>query len=391
MLSPQAAIMVVFFVQAFAGGGLFPRIPDIQVALDLTEGELGLVMMGQPIGALTSFVFASFIIERIGPKPLLAACIPLIAVATVLLALSDSGAVAFVVMLGYGLSFALANVAMNVEADRVEAATGRRVMSRCHGMWSLGFLAASLLGAAARGIPAPPLLHFALVAPAVLAIAAAVIWPMRASPPRAHTGTARKKVFVLPRRATFLLVGVILSGIMVDATVRTWSVIFMRDTFAAADWVDALTLPAFLLTLSAGRMVGDRLADRFGPVRLAAGLLAVALAGLALVLASQNLAVALAGFAALGIGVSVVYPLTISAAARLGDRPASENVTSITMVSSLIMLGVPTLMGFVAESFGIRMTFAVLLPILLLALALTRQLSPRPVSASGAADTAVGR
>jgi len=201
---------------------------------------------------------------------------------------------------------------------------------------------------------------------------------MRASAPRAHAGAVAKRLFVVPRVATLLLVGIALAGVMADATVRTWSVIFMRDSFTVPGWVEALSLPAFLLMLSTGRLFGDALVERFGPVRLAAALLCVAMLGLGLVLTARDLFQAMVGFGFLGIGICVIYPLTISAAARIGGRPASENVTSVTMVMSLIMLGVPALMGFAAQQFGIRASFAILLPVLLLALLLVHRLDPKP-------------
>jgi len=167
--------MIVLIVQAFAGGGLFPRIPDIQAGLGLSAGDLGWTLLGQPIGALTSYVIASFLIERVGTKRLLSICIPLISVMTLLIALASRPAIAFVAMFAYGLSFALANVAMNVEADRVEASCGERVMVRCHGMWGSGFLAASIVGAAARGAALVPAMHLGLVLPLVLAVAVLLI------------------------------------------------------------------------------------------------------------------------------------------------------------------------------------------------------------------------
>ena len=57
----------------------------------------------------------------------------------------------FVLLALNGVGFSLTNIAMNVEADRVEAATSARVMNTCHGAWSVGFLLTSLLGAALRG------------------------------------------------------------------------------------------------------------------------------------------------------------------------------------------------------------------------------------------------
>ena len=163
----------------------------------------------------------------------------------------------------------------------------------------------------------------------------------------------------------------------VSAGVRNWSVIFMRDSFVAPEWVDTLTLPAFMAAQSIGRLLADRAVTRWGPVRLARGLGLTALAGLLLVVFSPNLVVALVGFFLIGAGVCVAFPLSTSAAARLGDRPASQNVAALTMSQQILLLGTPAVLGWIATAASIRVTFAVMLPPLLLAIYLARYLEPR--------------
>lgn len=376
-LSREKTILIAFFCQALAGGGLFTRIPDIQESLGLSEAGLGLTLLGQPIAALTSFLFSSIVLERYGTRTMLMLGLPVIAFANITLSLAPSAAFAFFGFALFGVSFALANVAMNVEADRVEAATGTRVMNRCHGMWSLGFLTASLIGAGARGIPLSPLIHFLLILPVILVTSFLVLRPMLPSPARAHKGTGKKRRIVMPTPTTLMLVGFGLAAVFVEGGTRNWSVIYMRDTFNAPDLVDTLTLPAFLLTLSIGRMVADGWIERFGPVRVAACLISVALLGLSQVILATSLVQALIGFGLMGIGICVIYPLTMTAAAGVGDREASQNVAAVTMTTTIIMLGAPVMMGFIADSFGIRAAFGVMVPVLTMSLLLVRLVRPR--------------
>jgi len=141
--------------------------------------------------------------------------------------------------------------------------------------------------------------------------------------------------------------------------------------------VDTLTLPVFLLAQSIGRLNADGLVTRYGPVRVARGLNIAALAGCLLVTFAPSLDLALAGFLLVGVGVCVSYPLTTSAAARLGDRPSSQNVASLTLAVQLIMLASPAALGWVASTLGIRATFGVILPAIVLSQWLARFLRPR--------------
>lgn len=370
--------MAVFFIQAAAGGGMFARIPDFQVALGISEGVLGLVLLGQPVGALLTFLVAGRAIDRIGTRPLLLAAIPAIALSVGAMALAPAAAVLASAFFAYGVSFAISNVAMNVEADRVEAAFGRRILNTCHGLWALGFLAAALVATAMRGSGVDQATHLWLMVPPVLIAALAVLMPLRPSPPRAHGTAARRKVLTVPTAQTLLLVGFGLAGVLIEVATRHWSVIFMRDSFSAPAWLETFALPAFLATMALGRLFADGWTERFGAPKIAAVATLISLGGVACVVFSPALWVALTGFGLMGLGVCVSFPLMLSAAARLGDRPAAENVAAVTMVMTIINLGTPAAMGLTAELYGIRASFALILPFGILALMLVGRLAPPP-------------
>ena len=73
-------IVALFFVHALTIGAIHTRIPDVQLQIGLSEAQLGLVLMGQPLGALSMFLFSSRIIERFGPRQVILILLPLAAV-----------------------------------------------------------------------------------------------------------------------------------------------------------------------------------------------------------------------------------------------------------------------------------------------------------------------
>ncbi len=374
-LSPLR-IKLVFLVHALASGSMFPRIPDLQQQLGIDAGVLGLAFIGQPVGAIAMFLVSSRIVERLGTRTVLMAGIPLMAAGLVLMALAPSPAALFAAIAGFAAVFALTNVAMNVEADRIEAATGRRVMNMCHGVWSLGQLTVFALGVLARGLDVSPLVHFGALLPVVAVATLAVLVPMQAAPVRIHTGTVRRGL-ALPSPATIRLLGFMVGSGLVEAAARTWSVIYARDSFDSPPWADALTLPVFVGGIALGRFLADGWTARYGPAAIARVLFAVALGGVAVIVAAPSLPVALAGFALAGFGICTGFPASTSAAAQIGDRPASENVAALTLSTSVVMLGAPPLMGLVADALGIRATFALTIPMLVVAIALASALEPR--------------
>lgn len=379
-LDPRASIRLSFLLHALATGSLFTRIPDIQTGLGIDAGVLGLCLLGQPLGAIVVFLLSSRLIEAVGTRLVMLGSIPLAAALTALMAVAPTPLLLFAVFVLYGMIFAVSNVALNVEADRVEADSGRRLMNSCHGIWSIGQLVTVTAGAAIRGLGVPAVWHLAAIVPVIAIGVLLVILPMREAPARAHTRTGPQRALSLPTIATVLLVGFAIGAAMLEGAVRNWSVIFMRDSFHAPEWTEGLALAFFVGATVVGRLVADGLTTRFGAVRLARTLGVLSLVGLGAVVLSPNVPLALIGFAIIGIGVCVSFPLSMSAAARLGDRPASENVAALTMTTQITLLGAPALLGWVADAFGIRAIYVVVIPVVVLAVYLARYLAPRPVT-----------
>jgi len=381
-LDSRLTIRLIFLTHALATGSMLTRIPDMQAGLGIDAGVLGLCLLGQPVGAILVFLLSSRLIEAVGTRRVLLFAIPLISALITLMPVAPTPFLLFVALVLYGMMFALSNVAMNVEADRVEADTGKRLMNSCHGIWSLGQFTTIAAGTAIRGLHVPAVWHFGAIVPIIVAVALAVILPMREAPARAHTRSGPQRALSLPTIATLLLVGYAIGAAVLEGAVRNWSIIFMRDSFTAPDWVDGLALTFFVGATVTGRLLADGLTTKHGPVRFARTLGAISLVGLAVVIVSPSVPVALLGFAVIGIGVCVSFPLSTSAAARLGDRPASENVAALTMTTQVTLLGAPALLGWVADSFGIRAIYIVVIPVVVLAIYLARYLGSREASAT---------
>ena len=375
-ISQANRIRAVFFLHAIASGGLYSHVAEVQKTLGVDAATLGLIFLGFPIGSMLVFLFGSRVLEAIGTKPILIACITLLPVATALFPLMPTPIALFVFFIFYALFYSLPNMAMNIEADRVEHASPRRVMNSCHGVWSFGYLLATLLGTVATALHMIPVMHLALLAIPLVPLALFVTTSIDPAPPRPHTAQVVRRLS-LPTIPILLLVAFTIGPNMLEGSLRNWSIIYMRDSFAAPSWVDTLTLPVFLLAQSIGRLNADQFVTRYGPVRVARALNLSALAGCLLVTLAPNLYVALAGFMLVGIGVCASYPLTTSAAARLGDRPSSQNVASLTLAVQVIMLVSPAALGWIATNVSIRATFGVILPAILLSQWLARYLAPK--------------
>lgn len=327
------------------------------------------------VGGLLATLLSGRLIQAIGTKPIIVWGVASMGLLSVVVTLAPTWPLLALAMFSNAMSFAITSIAMNIEADRVESALGRRLMSRCHGIWSAGMLLSTLIGAAARAAPVPAHLHILAMLPIVFLLGFTVI--VRIDPaPRAPSDRADRPGMALPSRRTFLLVLFSLSGALAQNGVQSWSVIFMRDSYRAPDWVDTLSLPTYLVSMTVCRLLADGWTTRYGAVRIAVIMTLVTLAGILLVVCVPTVAMAMLGFALMGFGTAVTFPLIISAAARGAERSAAESVAAVIFLSSITMLGAPALMGWIAESWSIRVAFAAIIPTILVSLATRRILLP---------------
>lgn len=145
-LSPRGATMALFFLQSLSFGGWYSRVADVQLEIGLTSAELGLAMMGSFVGAVLTYPLGPPAVDRLGTRLLAVIALPATAFGCALAPLAPNAAMLFFFLVLNGLGHGFSTIAINVEADRVEAMTGRRVMNTCNGVWSLGFVASTLIG-----------------------------------------------------------------------------------------------------------------------------------------------------------------------------------------------------------------------------------------------------
>ena len=363
-------VYAAFFLYAFAIGGLFPRLPEIQSALGVAEGAFGLALIGTACGTMISLTFAGPFLERVGHRRALLGLIGLLPVFYAVASSAGGPLALFLLLVPAGVCIGAIEIIVNLEADRVEHQTGQRFMNRAHGFWSVGFFVAGLTGAVLSQLGVSPQWHLALVVPVELAGLALLLGRFDAAPHRDTTASAPAAArFARPTGGVMLLVAVTLSAMVLEGAGADWSAIYMRDVFGAAPFMAGLAVATGAGAQAVARFFADRFVERHQPVMVARVLLTVLGAGTALVFTAPAAWAALLGFALMGIGTSAIFPLAMSAAAQRTDRAPATNVAALAQFSFVAFLLGPPLLGYVAQAFGIRWTFGVGLPLVALSFA----------------------
>lgn len=372
-------VFAAFFLFAIALGALLSRLPDLQKQLQLTESQLGLMLIGMATGSMVSLTLSGPWIDRLGARATTLLTVIGTALCFALVPLLPNAYVVFATLLVAGFLAGMLEINLNLEADRIEAQLGRRVMSRAHGFWSLGFFVTALLGAGARQAAIEPYLHTGSICLAVVVLSIPLFWAMTTAPKRDHTEPAGPRI-ALPNIGLLPLCIIACAAFLIEGTGIDWSVIYMRDVFDVSNFIDGLSLTLFTGVMAIGRLFTDPIVDRYGPRAVAVFLLSVAAAGSLLIGLVIHPYISLLGFALIGLGCSSVYPLAVSAAAQRTDRPSSVNVAALAQVSFVVFFLGPPLLGFVAEHFGIRFSYLFVLPIIVAGLVLSGALEPRKSS-----------
>ncbi|MBU1305387.1 MAG: MFS transporter [Alphaproteobacteria bacterium] len=382
-IAPHIRIYACFFLFAFALGALLSRMPDLQTHLQVTEGQLGLTLIGMSIGSLISLTISAPLIERLGART--TAMITVLGTASLyaIIPWLPSAVAVFGALFFAGLLAGALEINLNVETDRLEAQYGRRYMNRAHGSWSLGFFITALLGAGVRQTGMSMEMHVGLAVAVVFIVGITMIAGMTTAPhrPNMHTGDTPRIAF--PNLGLLPLCMIGIAAFLIEGAGIDWSTIYMRDAFTTPvePFVGGLGLTLFSGFMAATRLSADPIVERFGPRATATTLLALAALGAVAVASAPMPWVSLVGFALMGIGCSAVYPLAVSAAAQRTDRPSSVNVAALGQVTFVVFFLAPPLLGFVAEHLNIRTSYLVVLPIIVAGIVACRSLGTKAMEA----------
>ncbi|HEY4098226.1 MAG TPA: MFS transporter [Baekduia sp.] len=343
-ISPRAAIAAIFTLNGIVLGTWGARIPAIQDHLDVGPGGLAVALAGLAAGALIAMPTAARLASRHGSRAVIRIAVIVLGLVMVAPAVLPSVGLVTVATFLMGLANGSLDVSMNAQGVEVERAMRRPVLSSLHAGFSFGGLIGAGIGAlaAAAGIDAAP--NFLAVG--LIVAAAGLLLSRRLVDDGPVPEGAEATAGATTARGRWRLRELAFCAFFAEGAALDWSAVHLR-TIGAATAVAGLAYAAFSVAMASGRLTGDRLSVRWGPVALARRGGALATAAMAVSLAAGVPAIGLVAYLALGAGLSVVVPLIFRAAATGADAaPALAGVTTSGYVG---LLSGPPIIGAVAS------------------------------------------
>jgi len=167
--------------------------------------------------------------------------------------------------------------------------------------------------------------------------------------------------FTLPSRGVALIAGLCLILMITEGAMADWGGIYLRQDLGAGASLTALAYAFFAAGLTVGRLVGDEINRRIGPIALLRGGAVLTGGALAAVLLVGEPAIALAGLFVVGLGVANGVPLMFSAAGRQLDTPPGPGIAAVSSMGSLGFLAGPAFIGPAADAVSLPWALSVLI------------------------------
>lgn len=328
------SVAVQFFANGATYATIIPRLPEIRDRVGISIGALGLVLTLASVASLVGSVLTGPVIGCFGSRRVLIyggvasiGFLPVIGFAT-------SPVVLTVALFGLLFFDIFIDVAMNVQGSALSARRHMPVMNRLHGLWSLGSVAGGALTVAMlrAGVGTPAQLTGVAVAliGALLFVASGLLRRDEAPELAEPTEAAQHHV----RAGRFGVAGLMLAiggatAMAIELTNGDWSSFRLADDLGASPGVAGAAFLTFTGGMTIGRLSGDWIQVRVGPIRLLRLAAGVASIGALMAMLVPSVPVAIVGFLIGGLGTSVFFPQLYDRAARLPGPPGSGFATML--------------------------------------------------------------
>jgi MFS family permease len=368
------ATYAAFVGMGFAVASWASRIPQVKQQLGLDSSELGLVLLAMAAGSVIALPLSGPVVTRFGARAVVSRMATVAGAGLVTIAFGCRIGVAPVVvgLFALGVGTGSWDVAMNVHGAAVERHRARAIMPRFHAGFSIGAVAGALGGAAMVALGVSVTAHLAIVGLSVASGMPIAVKPFighqvaTAGPRSSGAGAARRSLRAWRETRTLLIGVFVLALAFAEGSGNDWISLAMIGGHQARPVVGTLALAVFLAAMTAGRWCGPRLLDEHGRVPVLRATLILAIAGLLMFTLGSGIEVAFAGTVLWGAGISLGFPVGMSAGA---DDPslAAARVSVISSIGYCAFVAGPPLLGFLAQRYTLLHALSVVIALLVLA------------------------
>ncbi|BDH46546.1 inner membrane protein YbjJ [Salmonella enterica subsp. enterica serovar Choleraesuis] len=354
------ALFAFFFLPGLLMASWATRTPDIRQLLDVSTAGMGIVLFGLSVGSMSGILCSGWMVNRFGTRNVIRFSMTLVVIGMLIMSLGlhiASPVLFSCGLAGLGAGLGSSEVAVNVEGAIVERLMKKTILPMLHGFYSCGTLVGAGIGMALTRLSLSAQWHLLLAA---LSVIAPLIIALQAIPnTREHNAAPSgddKPQRALPfwRDGKLMLIGFIVLGMaFAEGSANDWLPLLMVDGHGFSPGSGSLIYAGFTLGMTLGRFCGGWFIDRYSRVSVVRVSALLGALGIALVIFVDNAFIAGCSVILWGLGASLGFPLTISAASDTGPNPAVR-VSVVATTGYIAFLVGPPLLGFLGEHYGLR-------------------------------------
>jgi MFS family permease len=344
----------VFFAHGFLFASWTAHIPELKHHLNLSDGRLGLALLGAPLGSVLAILLAARLLPIMGSQRMVRLALLGYCVSGPFIGLTGSLGTFFVAFLLWGFFQGTLDVSMNTQAIAVERFSGRVLMPGFHGSWSAGSLIGAVVGAVAVGLGVS--LSEQLLVLAALSLLV-VGWLSTRMIPDRPSGTDPEPSVDRPQRrggvlqtAVIVLGAIAFADMLCEGAAADWAAVYLRNSLHAVPVVAGLAYAAYALAMLIVRLFGNWLFTRFPAHRLLSMLAATAALGFAAGLVIGRPVSVIVGFAFLGAGLGSAVPIIFRAAGALDNVDTGRAVAAVAGFGWAGFVVGPVVIGEIAST-----------------------------------------
>jgi len=356
--SSRVAISLFFFAHGLVLSSWASRIPSIKTQLNLTDAELGTLLLLLPIGQISTMPLAAKLIRSYGSKRSVHYGFLLYPLVLILLGFSTRYFELALGLFFFGVLGNLCNIAINTQGVELEAKLNTPLMSSFHGAWSISGFIGALFALVMLHYTLSTSTHFLLVYLLVMVLWIVSYNRLITVEPTPNKKQEKGSIFKQLDK-TLIQLGVIgFLSMAIEGAMFDWSGVYFQAIVQAPEHLIILGYTSFVLLMAIGRFLGDRLVATLGHKKVIQYSGILMSAGLLLAVFFPHLLLTTFAFMLVGLGGSCSVPTLYGIA---GKHPTVHAGVALTLVSSIAFLGFllgPPVIGFISSSFDLRYSFA---------------------------------
>jgi MFS family permease len=357
----RIALGTFFFLSGLTFASWASRIPTIKTFFNLNEAELGTVLLAMPISSLIGLPISGWLVSKFDSrKPLLFSFL-IFNLSIIWIGFSDSLVQLVIAISLFSFMMRILNISMNTQSIILQRKYQKPIIGSFHGLWSLGGLIGVLFSTIMLqtnvGI-ANHLLGISVLSSLLILIAYRFILTNDKSPSGNRLIFGKPDPFIL-YLGLLIFLAAICEGGMFD-----WSGVYFKEVIHE----DIFTYGylSFMACMATSRFFSDKLIDKIGLKYTYVFSSLLITTGILIAVFLPYFWSALIGFCLVGFGTASVFPMTFALA---GTSKKYSPGMAISIISTYGIVGMfmgPPLIGYLANSFGLRHTFLIFVGIGLL-------------------------